>query len=141
MQGKWGGCVRVTSQPGLAQAGSGPPSGTIIRTSVSFFPATQLRAPRILSLLWSMVDVPQAWEDVTTPAKHRQRALGYLSQHGYNKDSRAQRWGHTSWRPQSLPDQSIHGGGEVGDRSNPLPTLSTAAIIHSALDDPLSAMG
>lgn len=29
----------------------------------------------------------------------------------------------------------------MGDRRNPLPTLSTAAIIHSALDDPLSAMG
>lgn len=141
MQGKWGGCVRVTSQPGLAQAGSSPPSGTTIQTWISFFSATQLGAPRIPSPLWSTVDVLQAWEDVTTAAKHRQRALDYLSQQGCNKDSRAQRWGHTPWRLQSLPDQPIHGSTEVGDQNNPLPTLTAAAIVHSALDDPLPAMG
>lgn len=87
------------------------------------------------------MDVLQAWEDVTTPAKHSQSAPDCLSQQGCNKDSRAQRWGHTPWRPQSLPDQPVHGSTEVGDQNKPLPTLTTAAIVRSALDDPLPATG
>lgn len=87
-----------------------------------------------------MEDALQAWEDVTTLAKHGQRALNYLSQQGCNTDSRAQRCGHTPWSLQSLPDQPTHGSTEVGRQNNPLPTLTTAAIIHSALDDPLPAM-
>lgn len=35
-QGERGGCASITSQPGLAQAGSIPPLGTTIRTWVSF---------------------------------------------------------------------------------------------------------
>jgi len=90
-----------------------------------------------------MVDVVQAWEDGTTPAKHSQRALDYVSQQGCNKDRRAQRWSHTPWRPQTLPDQP---GWEicstaVGDQNNRLPTLPAAAVIHSALGDPLPAVG
>lgn len=134
MQGKWGGCIRITSQPGLAQAGSIPPSRTTIRTWVSCNSASGLQGCRVL---WSMVDVLQAWADVTSPAKHSQRALDHLSQQGCSKDSRAQAVHPGGCRA----SQISHGSTEVGDQNNTLPTLTGAASAHSALDDPPSNGG
>lgn len=128
------------NQPAWTGTGWICPSFMYNNSDIGLFFFFQLRAPRIPSALWSLVDVSQAWEDVTTPAKHSQRALGFISQQECNKNSREQRWGHTPWRPQGLPDQPIHGSTEVGGQNNPLPTLTTAATVHSDLDDPLPAM-